>query len=137
MLWGECVPLQAGELPYAPIVAALRGPEPTTSWRSPLLAELRDGAAPAAAGAGALFELLLGALGRLAETTPTVLVVEDIHWADRATQDLLRFLARNLRDERLLLLATLRTDEPARRALRTCSPSSPAAPASSASSWSG
>ena len=42
---------------------------------------------------------------------PVLLVVEDLHWADGATQDLLRFLARNLRDERLLLLVTLRTDE--------------------------
>ena len=82
-----------------------------TSWRrsspSCVTARRRPAHAPAQ-----LFELLLGALGRLAETTPTLLVVEDVHWADRATQDLLRFLARNLRDERLLLVVTLRTDEP-------------------------
>ena len=87
-----------------------------------LLAELRDGGgsdAPATPQAPArLFELLLGALGGLAETTPTVVVVEDIHWADHATQDLLRFLARNLREEQLLILASLRSDEPAPPGLR-------------------
>ena len=111
VLWGECVPLQAGELPYAPIVAALRGQEHGDELAA-LLAELRNGRGAAAHAPAQLFELLLGALGRLADTTPTLLVVEDVHWADRATQDLLRFLARNLRDERLLLVVTLRTDEP-------------------------
>ena len=123
VLWGECVPMQAGELPYAPLVAALRGRGAETGVAlDRLLTELRDGrggGAPATPQAPArLFELLLGALGRLAETTPTVVVVEDIHWADHATQDLVRFLARNLRDERLLILATLRTDEPAPPGLR-------------------
>ena len=111
VLWGECVPLQAGELPYAPLVSALRGlDDPELQG---LLAQLRQGRGAATPQAPAqLFELLLRALGRLAEEAPTLFVVEDIHWADAATQDALRFLTRNLRDERLLLLITLRTDEP-------------------------
>ena len=40
-----------------------------------------------------------------------VLVVEDIHWADEATIDLLRFLGRRIRDAPVLLLATYRDDE--------------------------
>src|SRR5215831_2211053 len=48
----------------------------------------------AAPGAGALtpgrlFELLLGVLHRLAERGPLLLVVEDLHWADQSTRDLL------------------------------------------------
>jgi predicted ATPase len=39
-----------------------------------------------------------------------VLVVEDIHWADEATIDLLRFLGRRLRDIPVLLLATYRDE---------------------------
>ena len=129
VLWGECVPVQAGELPYAPIIAALRGlasPGPVHGELARLMPELVGvpQAAPAANAQARLFELLLGLLGRLAAEVPILLVVEDLHWADGATQDLLRFLARNLRDERLLLLVTLRTDEavppgllgPARRA---------------------
>ena len=111
VLWGECVPLQAGELPYAPIVAALRGLD--DDELEGLVAQLREGRDAAGAQVPAqLFELLLRALGRLAEETTTVFVIEDVHWADAATQDALRFLARNLRRERLLFVVTLRTDEP-------------------------
>ena len=116
VLWGECVPVQAGELPYAPIIAALRGlasPGPVHGELARLMPELVGvpQEAPAANAQARLFELLLGLLGRLAAEVPILLVVEDLHWADGATQDLLRFLARNLHDERLLLLVTLRTDE--------------------------
>jgi predicted ATPase len=62
-----------------------------------------------------LFEVLLGLLGRLGRQAPVVLVVEDLHWADRSTRDLLAFLVRNLRAERVLLVATYRSDELHRR----------------------
>jgi predicted ATPase len=64
-----------------------------------------------------LFELLLGLLGHLSEQTPLVLVVEDLHWGDPSTRDLLAFLARNLRRERLLLVITYRNDEPGQQRL--------------------
>ena len=116
VLWGECVPVHAGELPYAPIVAALRGlgsPGPVHGELARLMPELGSAPEPAAAprDQARLFELLLGLLGRLGAEAPVLFVVEDLHWADGSTQDLLRFLARNLRDERLLLLVTLRADE--------------------------
>ena len=50
----------------------------------------------------------------LAKRSPTVLVIEDLHWADRSTLDLLTFLVRNLRAAFLLVL-TYRTDELHRR----------------------
>ncbi|MFB9413745.1 helix-turn-helix transcriptional regulator [Dactylosporangium matsuzakiense] len=40
-----------------------------------------------------------------------VLVLEDLHWADEATIDLLRFLARRLRSAHLLLIVTYRDDD--------------------------
>jgi DNA-binding CsgD family transcriptional regulator len=58
-----------------------------------------------------LFELVLGVVDRLARDTPAVFVIEDLQWADPSTRDLLAFLVRNLRDERVLLVATIRTDE--------------------------
>ena len=61
---------------------------------------------------GRLFELVLGVLVRLARSAPVVLVVEDLHWADPSSRDLLAFLVRNLHDEPILLVATVRTDEP-------------------------
>jgi len=58
-----------------------------------------------------LFELVLGVFDRLARVAPLVIVVEDLQWADPSTRDLFAFLVRNLRDERVLLVATIRTDE--------------------------
>ena len=61
-----------------------------------------------------LFEAFLGLLDRLTKRSPTVLVIEDLHWADRSTLDLLTFLVRNLRTA-LLLVLTYRTDDLHRR----------------------
>ena len=44
-------------------------------------------------------------------TRPTVLVLEDVHWADEATLDLLRFVGRRVGDTRGLVVATFRDDE--------------------------
>ncbi|HEX6737949.1 MAG TPA: AAA family ATPase, partial [Vicinamibacteria bacterium] len=50
-----------------------------------------------------------------AAARPLVVTLEDLHWADAASLDLLRFLARALGSMPLLLLATYRTDELDRR----------------------
>ena len=43
--------------------------------------------------------------------SPTVMVFEDIHWADEATLDLLKFLGRRMQHTCSLLIATYRDDE--------------------------
>jgi DNA-binding CsgD family transcriptional regulator len=58
-----------------------------------------------------LFEQMLTLLERLAEREPLILVVEDAHWADRSTRDLLVFLIRNLRHGPILMLITFRSDD--------------------------
>src|SRR4029453_9570919 len=112
VLTGGCVPVGEGSLPYAPVVEVLRalvaelGPDVVRglvgpSW--PELARLAPGLGRPPGGPDGhspqsrLFELVLGLLGRLAEQAPLVLVVEDLHWADRSTRELLAFLVRNLR----------------------------------------
>ena len=55
-----------------------------------------------------LFSALLGQISEPGELR--VLVVEDIHWADEATIDLLRFLGRRIRDASVLLIVTYRDD---------------------------
>ncbi|MCW2506943.1 MAG: family ATPase [Modestobacter sp.] len=55
----------------------------------------------------ALFRRLRGVLSG----APTLLVLEDVHWADEATLDLLRYLGRRLTDLPLLVVATSREDE--------------------------
>ena len=56
-----------------------------------------------------LFSALLDELGKPGGLR--VMVLEDIHWADEATLDLLRFLARRIRDIPILIVATYREDE--------------------------
>jgi DNA-binding CsgD family transcriptional regulator/tetratricopeptide (TPR) repeat protein len=132
VLVGGCVPVGDGALPYAPVVEALRalpdelgvdavsalaGPSSQELARLlPSLGEPEVGPAGQAAQAR-LFELLLRLLARLSEQTPVALVVEDLHWADRSTRDLLAFLIRNLRRNRVLLVVTYRNDEPGQQRL--------------------
>ena len=58
-----------------------------------------------------LFGAVLGMLAELAETAPVLLILEDMHWADRSTRDLLTFLSRVLHRERIAVIATYRTDD--------------------------
>ena len=62
-----------------------------------------------------MLEAVLGVLHRLGERQPVLLLVEDLHWADRSTRDVLAFIARTARTERLLVVGTYRTDEVHRR----------------------
>ncbi len=58
-----------------------------------------------------LFEFVLDLLGRLRQDGPVLLVVEDVHWADRSTLDLLTFLVRNMQREAIAVILTYRDDE--------------------------
>jgi predicted ATPase/DNA-binding CsgD family transcriptional regulator len=133
VLAGGCVPVGDGVLPYAPIVEALRalvaevgvgevrelvGPSwPELARLVPTLGEPQATGPPGEAAQSRLFELLLGLLGRLGERALLLLVVEDLHWADHSTRDLLAFLVRNLRRERVLVVVTYRSDEPGQQRL--------------------
>ena len=50
-------------------------------------------------------------LAELAGDRPTILAIEDVHWADAATMDALRFLARRMSQLPAVLLLTYRDDE--------------------------
>ncbi len=63
------------------------------------------------AGQEAIVRRILGYLAALSATRSLVLLLEDLHWADPASLDLLRFLARNIADVPVLLLATYRSNE--------------------------
>lgn len=77
----------------------------------------RHGAAPPAGGPAQRLRLfsavlsLLGSLGSASRDAGALHVVEDVHWADPATRDLVRFLATNLLDERVLVVLTCRGEE--------------------------
>jgi DNA-binding CsgD family transcriptional regulator/tetratricopeptide (TPR) repeat protein len=135
VLVGGCVELGSGGLPFAPIVEALRdlsrelGPvafeEPVGAAGPDVVRLIPDlGVRPlgsetiqrASGGSqGRLYENLLQLFRGLAQDRHVVVVVEDLHWADGSTLDLLTFLARNIRDAELTLVATFRSDELHRR----------------------
>ncbi|MGW2315164.1 AAA family ATPase, partial [Actinomadura luteofluorescens] len=62
-----------------------------------------------------LFGAVLGLLGELGDERPVLLVLEDLHWADRSTRHLLTFLSRVLQRERVCLVGTYRSDDLHRR----------------------
>jgi DNA-binding CsgD family transcriptional regulator/tetratricopeptide (TPR) repeat protein len=102
VLLGRSLDLVGTELPYQPLLDALRpigDPRQVdeTSRGSPLR----------------VFERTLALLTERADAEPVLLVLEDLHWADSSTLDLVVFLAHNIDERSILLLATVRADEPA------------------------
>ena len=127
VLSGDCVELGEDELPYAPLLSALR---PLVRDEDPALDELApsyraaidaimpglgSGHSAGDATQSRVFEALLALLESLGEETPVVLVVEDLHWADSSTRSFIGFLARTVCTERLLVVGTYRSDELHRR----------------------
>jgi predicted ATPase len=144
---GHCVDLGAGGLPYLPFAEALldltrageaEGADDVdraaaaavreATARRPVLHRL-TGRVEQVPGDDAqermpLYEAVLEALHAVTDGVgPVLLVLEDLHWADASTRDLLRFVLARLSDERLLVVGTYRTDDMHRRhPLRPCSP---------------
>jgi DNA-binding CsgD family transcriptional regulator/tetratricopeptide (TPR) repeat protein len=132
---GACVEIGADGLPFAPVSTALRalygelGPELPAAVAGQeaelarLLPELGEGrGAPGGSrephdenGRVRLFELTARLLERLGARRTLVLVLEDLHWADRSTRELLAYLFRSLQRTRVVIAATYRTDDIHRR----------------------
>ncbi|MBX5199945.1 AAA family ATPase [Rhizobium sp. NZLR1] len=135
-LKGGCIEQRESALPYAPVTAVLhelvqlRGAPSARSlvgaegarelaWLLPEFGETSE-RYDAGIARARLFEALRKLFEELAREMPLVLVVEDIHWADQTTCDLLRFLAARLRKIRLMLIVTYRPEETSgSNALRT------------------
>lgn len=54
------------------------------------------------------FDSFVTCLKRVAQQQPSLLILDDLHWADRSSLLLLEFLARELRESRLLVIGTYR-----------------------------
>lgn len=122
VLTGFCHPLRE-PFPYGPVVDALgragrwlpaTGVPPTAGALAPLLPDLADRLPPPPPrpeGAEARRHQLLQAVHSfLTAVGPVVLVVEDLHWVDEATRELLLLLARDL-PEQLGLVLTYRAED--------------------------
>ncbi len=120
VLVGRCLELGDTVFPYAPLIDALRPVAREADLQDATRAVLADlmpevGGPSAPADRGRLLEALLELLSQLAADAPLLLVIEDLHWADPSTRDFLTYLVRSLRDERLALVGTYRSDELHRR----------------------
>ncbi|HWC82765.1 MAG TPA: AAA family ATPase [Pseudonocardiaceae bacterium] len=116
------------DLSYAPIVRALRPlldgdddrraalvsglPDLARLFDGPDLPEPAPGLDDPGLARTRLFEAVRQFLQRAVAIHPIALLVDDVHWLDRASQALVGYLARCLTDSRLLILLTYRDDEP-------------------------
>jgi hypothetical protein len=96
MLWGACDPLFTPS-PLGPLLAVAEGSG------GELKAVVERGAMP--------YEVVAALARELTARPPTVFVLEDVHWADEATLDVLRLLARRVETVPALVVATYRDDE--------------------------
>ncbi len=125
VLTGRCVDLGAEGAPFAPFTGVLRqlvdeiGVEAILEAAGPgrgvltvLLPELSalDGM-PSRTGAERLYELVAVLLENISQSRQVVVVIEDVHWADAATLELVRFLIRMLGRGRILMVLSYRSDE--------------------------
>ena len=131
-LWGACLPL-AGKLPLLPVAGALGElrrldegrlldaaldacPPFVRAEMERLLPQLAAATPDTPARGEGLRERLFAAvaelLGAVAQRSPAALVMEDVHWADSATLDLLTFLARAGGGGTVTVVVTCRSDEP-------------------------
>jgi DNA-binding CsgD family transcriptional regulator/tetratricopeptide (TPR) repeat protein len=111
---GACSEAAGRTLPFAPWIEVLRDLDGRVD---PDVLELllpRE-AAPSAApvSTGRLYGAISDGLLTAARRAPIVVVVEDVHWSDGASRDVTEFVSRAMRSQRLLLVVTARTDDPA------------------------
>ena len=121
VLAGRCT--DDGVVPFAPFTEALRPyaaadsgtlPEWVTAELARLLPEL--GPAPGPPGGDAmaarhrLFEAVAASVGHAARSRPVLLVVEDLHWADEPTLQLLGHVVRSVGWAPLLVVGSLRDE---------------------------
>ncbi|WP_435858445.1 helix-turn-helix transcriptional regulator [Streptomyces milbemycinicus] len=126
---GGCVEIGVDGLPFAPVSTVLRslrrklgdeldravaGQEGELARLLPELGETARESREEDSRAR-LFELTVRLLERLAADRTLVVVVEDLHWADRSTRELLGYLFRSMISARLLVVATYRSDDIHRR----------------------
>ncbi|GAA1398508.1 helix-turn-helix transcriptional regulator [Pseudonocardia kongjuensis] len=100
---------------FWPVVSALRehartGTGEAARTFAAALGDLDGTDGASAAGRVEMLGELCGLVGRAARDSPVVLVVDDLHWADRSTRDLFAYLLAGLATERVLLVGTYRDD---------------------------
>jgi DNA-binding CsgD family transcriptional regulator len=125
VLCGQCAEI-GDSVPYLPFADAIRNASPEIEAAvkaRPVLARLLPDGGSGHQGeadwAGLtrqqMFGAVLGLLAELSAHAPVLLVIEDLHWADASTRDLVTFLVRMLHRERVATIGTYRSDDMYRR----------------------
>jgi DNA-binding CsgD family transcriptional regulator len=111
---GDIIPLA----PLADLLRQVRRSKPDVQTDMPQRAPFRPWFATGTVTAelaglpqGKLFVAVLELISRLAVDDVVLVGFEDLHWADTVTWDLFEYLARNLIDERVILIGTYRSNE--------------------------
>ncbi len=111
ILTGGCYDLTTTP-PYGPWVELVRSYPTSDEMLPPLPEPLREGSDIAGIGSQAeLFELVRVFFAEVSLQRPLLLVLEDLHWSDPASLELLRYLARALHQFAVLIIITYREDE--------------------------
>ena len=119
VLWGQGLRFGAVEAMYYPLVLALEGwlPDLDRVEKAALVEAIPSAAlilpslgAPPVDGQAGLLTVVDGLVSRAVARAPTVLVVDDVHWADPATWDALSYLVAGFARQPMALLTTHRDE---------------------------
>lgn len=120
VLWGRCVRFGAVESTYLPLVMAIEGwlDSADVAERARILEGLTGApqVLPSLGGDGGadpvrLLPIVESLLMRIASEHPTLLVVDDVQWADPASWDTLAHLIAGFRGQRIAIVTTYRDEE--------------------------
>ena len=121
VLWGTCVHFGAASVPFAPVVQAFdnwaHNVDPTV--RSAVLKGSDElsillpsmGIRSAEASPSRLLPVMDRVVQRIAAEQPTVVVVDDLQWADVSSLDMLAYLIAGFRGQNLALVVTIREED--------------------------
>ena len=109
VLAGHCYDL-TNTPPYGPWLDLFEGSQALPDLSAPPAA-FAGGSLAAVTDQAALFAEVRRSLAEITASDPALILLEDLHWSDPASVDLLRHVGPHLRHWPLLLLATYRTDE--------------------------
>ncbi|WP_165553778.1 helix-turn-helix transcriptional regulator [Kribbella capetownensis] len=120
VLWGSCVHFGGASVPYAPVIGVLQDwlVQADAAERAAVLtgADELSSLLPALGGlpstpTARLIPLIDLVLNRIADRHRTVVVVDDLHWADLASLDVLAYVITGFRAQQLTVLGTSRDED--------------------------
>jgi len=122
VLWGRCheADVSPAYWPWVPVVRELAGSHPSKEVAALLGTGTVGATTDASSAALRTYDAVCRLLAQAATEQPLVVIIEDLHWADTASLQLLAYAAEALHSARVLLLTTVRVPEEAPSGLQAC-----------------